>query len=302
MAQQQLVRPVPLDFADAVAGPPPHPNCRCTACIPEPSFPVRADVLYGVPVLAKPYGVLSMAEGDSYVTEEQARTYMLPDQVVRVQTDRAVAYGELVYGSTVDGGSAPVGLALETVGAGEFVDVRCMLPLDAEGHAKPAAQGTFTQQVLDQIAQATGVPLPVLTGDTYEVTDIKVQYADGPEPGPGTVGITAAPPTNVEFKFDDQLFGALSKMSESLLGLDNEVVREVMRQAAAETEEAVRYQMVTGERPPDGVRGSELKAAVDFYLATGRLPAPPPVPAPPPKPAPELPRHRRAMKLQGKLR
>jgi hypothetical protein len=183
------------------------------------------------------------------------------------------------------GGRAPVGLALETVGAGEQVRVQLILPVDGNGVPKPVAQQTFTDAVLEQIAAGTGTLLADLTAEHVTPDDI----------GSCTV----------QFKFEDGLKDTLEEMAKQLGGLDVAVVREAARQAAAAAEEQVRYTMVIGEPPPAGVSPAEMKAAVDYYLATGRLPwaSVPPAPAlPRPRPAPPVAAHRRAMKLKGKMR
>lgn len=222
-----------MDLGAALAGPPPHTDCRCTACVPEPDLRVRTDMLYGVPVLAKPYGVLSMAEGrtllelerppaDRYVTVEQAQDY--------------------------------------------------------------------AQQVLDQFG-----------------SDVEEQA-----PGAVTADVKVA---SSQFSFNLEAIGReLAKVSErgllsvpdmTALDLDTATVREAMRRAAADEEERVRYRMLTGEAPHPLLDAVTVKAAVDYYMKTGRLPGIPHAPAepasPPPAAAPQRPRHRRAMKLQGRM-
>jgi hypothetical protein len=225
---------MPLDLEAALAGPPPHPNCRCSACEPLPFVkrgvpaPLRIttvdearDMLYGVPVLKHPLTFISLAEG-----------------------------------AQAPGPFAPPADEAQAIARAE-VDLSFQL---GRHHRVEVDAGDFT----------------------------------------GALGAPGGPTAcDVQFNFKD----TLSEMVDKSLGLDLAVVREATRRAAQAVEEQVRYTMVTGEAPPATATAAEVKAATDYYLATGRLPgAPAPAPAPRPRPATPPATHRRAMKLTGKLR
>ncbi len=108
-------------------------------------------------------------------------------------------------------------------------------------------------------------------------------------------------------KFSFDMDAVTLALASSNIGLDSQVVRAAARLAADELEERVRYAMVTGHEPPPKANRAALKAALDYYLATGgevpQLAAQ--APAAPGRPVPSLrqgrPAHRRAMRLRGRL-
>lgn len=124
-------------------------------------------------------------------------------------------------------------------------------------------------------------------------------------PGVGQVNVNIRADLS-QFSYDmDAITDALVKSTAG--ALDTQVVRAAARLAAAGEEERVKYRLVTGEDPPAKANHAHVKAALDYYLATGMLPQPVTQPVPvgiasrQQAAVPERPRCRRAMKLRGRI-
>lgn len=318
MAQETIRVPIPRGFEADQHGPEPHPNCRCTSCVPngsfvefstagqpapprrtpgsayeevkeamrgaggkltadmmrmlterliievpnEPMFPNRTDLIGPLEARA----AFDMGRGDD-LTVVALRTAP-PGGEMLLEAPIDVELGSLVYGASRTG--QPVAVAMESAKAGERVRVRILSPgVPPDAHYVPADA------------------LPVMTQ-----APINISFDTSP------------------FSHDiDAINEAIMKAVAVSPGmLDTQVVRAAARLAADEADERARYQMLTGQPAPPKANRAAVKAAMDYYLATGMLPQPVEQPVPvgitsrQPPPLRPRPKHRRAIKLQGRLK
>ena len=212
--------------------------------------------------------MFDMGAGDdrTVLFARPARTQRIAGDV-EVAAPIDVAAGDVVYGGSGD----PVAVAMTAAKAGERVRVRIMSPdVPPDAHYIPADALPVTAQV------------------------------------PINITCDASPFSHDIDAINEAIMKAVA-VSPGLL--DTQVVRAAARLAADEADERARYQLLTGQPAPPKANRAAVKAAMDYYLATGTLPQPveQPVPVgitsrPAPQPLGQRPKHRRAIKLRGRLK